>query len=520
MEPGVIVRSRHVFATLARPLVPSGLLFCLALAAAAPGQTPGTTDHHFAREGVLGTSSSLSLAAPDAAAAERAAEALFAEVARLERQLSLWQEDGDLARLVAAGGGTAPAPVLDVLRRAEQWRTTTGGALEPGVAMLTALWQRAAKEGRAPDAAALTAAAAEARQPAWTLRDDHVTVHHAFTIDAFAKGYIVDAACDAIAKFEGVALLSFQIGGDVRLGAAPHDVDLADPRQPADNAPPLLTLRLKGGAVASSGGYARGFDVAGAHHSHILDPRTGRPCDGVLGASVVADDVATADALATSLCVLGPEAGFALLAKVPGAHGVLVTADGKVHQSPGVPALVVAAPAAPPTASAWPKGFGVQVDFELVQPAAQNGQRRGGWKRPYVAVWVEDAMGTPARTLCLWIENRRWLRDLRRWSRQQDDANERADVVSQATRKAGKYSLVWDGTDDSGRTLAPGTYTVYIEVAREHGTYQLAKATLELSSQATSLTLEDNAEVGNMRVSFGPLGGKDLGGKGLGGKDH
>ncbi|MCB9886386.1 MAG: DUF2271 domain-containing protein [Planctomycetes bacterium] len=504
---------------LARPS-PALLSWPLALtiAAAAIAQAPqgaatGSHDYPFAREGVLGTSSQLAVTAPDEATAERAAEALFAEVARLEQQLSLWREDSDLARLVAAGGGKAEGAVLEVLRSAEQWQKTTGGAFEPGVAVLTGLWQRAAQDGHAPTEAQLREALATVRQPSWSLQGAELTVHHAFTIDALAKGFVVDAACRTLQKFEHVALLSFQIGGDVRLGDAAHEVDLVDPRHPADNAAPLLTVRLAGRAVATSGGYARGFDIAGKHHSHILDPRTGRPCDGVLGASVLAADVATADVLATSLCVLGPEEGFELLRRVPGAHAVVVTADGKVHRSPGLGEFVVDRPSPTVTETTanggWPKGYGLQVAFELQQPDNSDGRRRGGWKRPYVAVWIEDATGTPARTLCLWIENRRWLRDLRRWSRQNGDQPDLIDVVSQATRKAGKYTLTWDGTDDSGRRLAPGTYTLYIEAAREHGTYQLAKTTLELRTERLDVALDDNAEVGGMHVTFGPLRQKD-----------
>lgn len=488
-----------------RPSTVPILLSLLLPTAAVLAQSP--QQFRFAREDVLGTSSSLVVVAPDEATAKRAEAAVFAEVARLAGLLSTWDEHSELARLQRSRSGAVSPELAAVLQQAEQWRRASGGALEPGVASLTALWQAAAQRGKPPAEAELAAAAAALREPAYQLADGALTVRAPFTLDGFAKGHIVELASRA-AALPGVQLVSFQIGGDTRIGPSAADVALVDPRQPAANGVPLRTLRLQDRAVASSGGYARGFDVAGVHHSHILDPRTGRPCDGVLGASVVAADVATADALATLLCVLGPTEGLQLLAKTPGAEGLVVTADGSVHESPGFAALTVPAPPAV-AAGPWPPGFALQVDFTILGPAAATSGRRGGWKRPYVAVWVEDLTGAPARTLCLWIEDQRWLRDLRRWSRQHAETPEFVGLVSQATRKAGTYTLSWDGTDHEGRALAPGKYTVLIEVSREHGSYQLMKKELELGTEPASASWPDNAEIGGAKVTFGKVAGKD-----------
>lgn len=484
-------------------------LTCLAhLLLSPPAATQSPNEFRFAREGVLGTSSSLVVTAPDDATAHRAEAAVFAEVARLQGILSSWDADAELARLIAAGGGRPSAELATVLQLAATWRERSHGAFEPGVEQLAKLWRDAAAAGREPDAAVLAAATARLRSAPWNLRDGTLTLPGAISLDAVAKGYVVDRAGDAVAKVAGASLISFQIGGDTRLGAAPTAVAIADPRHPASNGAPLRTVRLAGLAVASSGGYARGFDVGGVHHSHILDPRTGKPCDGVLGASVVAADVATADALATILCVLGPDDGLPLLATVPGAHAILVTADGAVHESPGFAALVTPAVATPEAAAngadGWPAGFALQVDFEIKAPAT-GGRGRGGWKRPYVAVWVEDMTGAPARTLCLWIEDRRWLRDLRRWSRENAETPGLTDLVSQATRKAGTYTLSWDGRDDEGRSLAPGKYFVCIEAAREHGTYQLLRREIELRQTAQKIEFEGNEEIAQARASFGKV---------------
>lgn len=465
----------------------------------------------FVRENVLGTSSSLIVAAPDRATAERAETAVFAAVDRLAAIVSTWDATSELRLLLQAGSGAPSAELTEVVALGEQWRSATSGALDPAVAKLSGLWQAAEATGKAPDAAALASAVAGLPHPAIDIRDGKATCRGPVTFDAFAKGWIVDRASAAVASVPGATLVAFQIGGDTRVGKAAHECAIADPRQPADNGTPLCTVRLAGDAVATSGGYARGFTIAGTHRSHILDPRTGQPCDGVLGASVLAADTATADALATALCVLGVERGMPLLVQHH-AEGVLVTADGAVHQSRGFEKRLVApiaeaaagtAPdAGPADANTWPQGFGLTVEFELAGPAG-GGSR--GWKRPYVAVWVEDQIGDPARTLCIWLENRRWLRDLRRWSRQYAELPEVIDTISQATRKAGHYTLTWDGTSDAGSQLAPGTYTVYVEVVREHGTYQLMKHEFELRSTPVEFAFDGNTEVTAAKVVFGKL---------------
>ena len=469
------------------------------------------SEFRFAREGVLGSSSTLVVRAKDEATAKQAEATVFGEVERLAGILSTWDEHSELARLVAAGGGKPSAELTAALELAEHWRKVSHGAFAPGIAGLTKRWESAQQQGKAPGAAELALAAADLQQPAYQLSAGTLTVRTPFTLDGVAKGHIVDLASQALGKIPGTSLVSFQIGGDTRLGKQGGPIALTDPRHPAANGEPLHTLQVHDAAVASSGDYARGFTIGGKHHSHILDPRTGQPCDGVLGASVVAKDTATADALATILCVLGPTEGLALLATIPGAEGLVVTADGKVHESRGLAAFVVA-PTAAPTAAAsgpFPAGFALQVDFTIKAPAAANaGGRRGGWKRPYIAVWIEDLTGTPARTLALWGDERRWLRELRHWSRQNSETPRLVDLVSQATRKAGDYTLTWDGTDDEGRALAPGKYTVLIEASREHGGYELMKQPIELGSKPVTVAFEDNGEIEKAKVTYGKPGKK------------
>ena len=122
-----------------------------------------------------------------------------------------------------------------------------------------------------------------------------------------------------------------------------------------------------------------------------------------------------------------------------------------------------------------------------------------------MAVWLEDADGFPVRTAVLWMQTEqpgpRWHRDLLRWYRNDRvrklaDNTELIGVVSSATRGPGEYKAVFDGLDDNGKPLPPGEYTLFLEAAREHGTYQIIRHKLTLGKEPIGETkLKGNVEI-------------------------
>jgi len=151
---------------------------------------------------------------------------------------------------------------------------------------------------------------------------------------------------------------------------------------------------------------------------------------------------------------------------------------------------------------------GLFVEFSLSRPEG------GRYRRPYVAVWLEDKDGFPVKTAALWLQTEqpgpRWHRDLTRWYRNDRmrklaENTELIDAVSGPTRGPGDYSAYFDGTDNSGKPLPPGKYTLCIEAAREHGTYQLIKENLELSDKVIpKKQLNGNVEVSAASYRFTP----------------
>jgi thiamine biosynthesis lipoprotein len=127
-------------------------------------------------------------------------------------------------------------------------------------------------------------------------------------LNAIAKGWIVDAAVSVAMEDPAATGITVNAGGDiVHRSAEALVIGIEDPRRPYDNVPPLARIRLEAGALATSGTTRRGWEIGGRWYSHVIDPRSGWPVRTTCQASVVADDAAAADAIATTLTVLGAD---------------------------------------------------------------------------------------------------------------------------------------------------------------------------------------------------------------------
>jgi hypothetical protein len=202
---------------------------------------------------------------------------------------------------------------------------------------------------------------------------------------------------------------------------------------------------------------------------------------------------------------MSPEQSIAIAGAIPNIDYLLVMRDGRTIASPNwaareLPRLTAAAYA--PAKKAVPS-LDLLINLEL---ARMDDPR---YRRPYVAVWVEDADHFPVRTIALWFHKPRWLPDLKSWYHADQVRNlaEGTDIsttVSSATRSPGKYTLRWDGKDNAGKQVKPGKYTVLIEAAREHGTYGLIKQEINWDGKTPAqFTATGNTEIASASFDYG-----------------
>lgn len=486
------------------------------LVASAPGMLRAAEPFHFHHENVLGTSLDLQVSTPEAGQAATAEAAVLQEIERLRKILSSYDPQSELSRLNAAAGPMVVSQeLLDVLNAYDLWQSKSRGAYNGHLGQLIALWSKAEKTGSVPSPAELKPVIDSLASPGWKIDAATRTVTRlspaqSLNLNSLGKGYIVSKA--AVAARKAVPTLTgllVNIGGDLYASGRPADsaaweIGVADPRRSADNAPPLTKVHLVDRAISTSAAYERGYTIAGHRYSHILDPRNGMPAEGVSSATVIAANNASANAMATMLCVLKPEEGLELVKSTPGAECLIIAADGRQLRSPGFAALESGSSPNPAPASlganAWPSDFQVAIAIDLIKP--DTGGRKA--KRPFVAVWVEDSTGKRVRTVTVWGRERKYLRDLRAWWKLAQTQPEWAATVTRATRNAGQHRIEWDGKDDQGQPLPMGTYTVTLEAAREHGTYAIQRAQIVCGKAAAKGTIPAGTEFGETQLTYGP----------------
>ena len=286
---------------------------------------------NFAYDHVLGTSLELLVTAARESVAQRAESEVLAEIDRLEPLLSGWSSASELAFFLATHDADVPvsAELAEVLHASARWRERTAGTFDPAVQSIV----DRLRTGDVDDAEALTRGAL--REPLWLVDRASGTARRltrrAVTLDAIAKGYVVARAAARARSVEGVTDVLLNVGGDVQhFGEHAVTVGVADPAAPAENVPPIAVVRLQNAALATSGGYRRGFVLDGRRVSHIVDPRTGRPAERIASASVIAPDCATADALSTAFSVMSPTESVELADSLGDVGCLLVDTDGSV----------------------------------------------------------------------------------------------------------------------------------------------------------------------------------------------
>ena len=277
---------------------------------------------------------------------ERIDVAVVAEMQRLEAIFSLFDDASELERWKRRELEHPGPELATALAEAFAWQARSAGAFNVAARPLQRLWREAAERGGRPADGEVDAVVASIATPPYRVQDDGriavVADLAGVDLNAFAKGWVVDRAlavglgivADAGLSPDAARLL-VSAGGDLRhQGPSPDRIGIEHPLRPYDNEPPIATVSLWNGALATSGGARRGVRVGDVWHSHVVDPRTGRPADHLASISVIADDAATADVVAT-IAGLEP-AGRALeAAESYGAAALVVTVEGEQLASAG-----------------------------------------------------------------------------------------------------------------------------------------------------------------------------------------
>jgi hypothetical protein len=159
-------------------------------------------------------------------------------------------------------------------------------------------------------------------------------------------------------------------------------------------------------------------------------------------------------------------------------------------------------------AADWPAGNELTIALTLTAgQSAFGGRGRGGFGLPpqFVAVWVENPEGKVVRVLAFWANNKtRYYSELSIFfSVMGRNANQMA-TLARTTRRAGSYSLLWDGLDDNHKPVPAGEYKIVIETNQEHGSYGKQSGMIACGAAPSSLTLGATANFEPVMIQYGP----------------
>jgi thiamine biosynthesis lipoprotein len=301
------------------------------------------TGRWFSRdEAIMGTAIHVELWGEDPGAAERAIDAVMAEMHRIDRLMSPYKEDSELSRINRDAGHRAVrvgAELFGLIERSLQFSRLSDGAFDITFASVGGLYDY--RNGHAPDAATLERALQAIGWRHLRLDAGQRTVRFGrdgmrIDLGGFAKGYVVDTSI-AILKRMGVQHAVVAAGGDSHVmgdrRGRPWSIAIRDPR---DAKRVVAVLPLQDTSISTSGDYERYFERDGVRHHHLIDPKTGASPRSVRSVTILAEDGLTSEALSKCLFVMGLERGMQLIEAQPGVDAVVVDAAGALHFSSGL----------------------------------------------------------------------------------------------------------------------------------------------------------------------------------------
>lgn len=262
------------------------------------------------------------------------------EFDRLQQLLSPWIEDSELARFNALDANTdmtVSHEFHQLLKRSAYYTGVSGGAFDITFAGAGHLYDYRA--GVAPDDAHLQQARIGMQylriSDESSIKPSIAKTDKAVRIDlgGIAKGYAIDRAA-ALLRQAGVEHAYISLGGDSYvMGQRNGRLWQVGIRHPRREEAVAITLPLTDIAVSTSGDYQRFFIRDGKHVHHILNPKTGKPAGELSSVTVLAANGMDADALSTTLFVLGIEKGMALANQLADVSAIMIDLQGKVYYS-------------------------------------------------------------------------------------------------------------------------------------------------------------------------------------------
>ncbi len=243
--------------------------------------------------------------------AQKALTAAETEINRLDALLSISSETGDIYRVNQNGSGDLSEDSRSLLSSALEYYKETDGIFDCTIEPVMEAWGFTTQNYRVPEQSELDDLLSRVDASCVSLTGSHVTLPEDVRLDlgGIAKGFTSARVMKVFAE-NGVTSGIISLGGNVQTLGRKPDGSLwrVGVQDPVDQNSMFAVVEVADEAVITSGAYQRYFEQDGIHYHHIIDPRTGYPANnGLISVTIISPDGTLADALSTSLFIMGPE---------------------------------------------------------------------------------------------------------------------------------------------------------------------------------------------------------------------
>ena len=294
---------------------------------------------------LMGSRFDITVVAKDPIEGEEYINLAVSEITRIEKLISSWDPNSQTSE-INKNAGVKPvkvdAELFNLIQRGIGISTLTDGAFDISYASMDNIWKFDGSMTKMPEEAAIKASVSKVGYQNILLNKKDHTVFLKLKgmkigFGAIGKGYAADKAKELLIS-RGVVAGIINASGDMNTwGKQPNgDSWQIAITNPMDKNKVFALLPLDNGAVVTSGNYEKYVTFNNTRYTHIIDPRSGYPATGIVSVTVFAPKAELADALATSVFVMGKEVGLNRIEQLPKVECIIIDDLGTIITSKNI----------------------------------------------------------------------------------------------------------------------------------------------------------------------------------------
>ena len=262
------------------------------------------------------------------------------EINRIDKLLDRGKSESEIYRINTEKNALVSDETAALIKKSLDVSKKTDGAFDITVAPLMDLWGFYTKDFRRPTEEEIAEVIKSVGYDKIEINENRVTIPENTAIDlgGIAKGYTSDRV-SALLREHGVTSAIISLGGNVyaigkKIDGTDWTVGITNPVSPSEI---IATVKVCDKAVITSGGYQRYFEWDGKVYHHILNPRTGTSAEsGLASVTIISPDGTDADALSTSLFVMGLDNASKFWRENKNFDAVFVDSEDKLYITEGI----------------------------------------------------------------------------------------------------------------------------------------------------------------------------------------